>query len=495
MVIVVGGGATGLGVAWDLSLRGVDVIVVEQADIGSGTSGRFHGLLHSGARYVVSDPHAARDCYEENLILKRIAPTAVSDSGGYFVRIDHAENDFETRWLRGCQEAGIPVKAVAQDTLFKDVPDINRGAARAFHVPDAVLEGFRLLQLLRAAVESRGGKVLTQTRLMGTRTTSNGVIEGVEIEGPAGRQYLACDALINAAGPYAEEVSHLFEHPIPMIRSAGMMMVFAHRHGNVVVNRLAPPGDGDILVPHQSVAILGTTDVQQESPDAPRPTYAEARRLMELGEKIFPNIASWRVLRAFVGVRPLYSGSPQTLDSRSVTRDYTLINHGLSGGPQGIFSLVGGKWTTFRKMAEEAVDAALGYLGQSQRCLTQRTPLAGSVENETRKDHVFPASSPILCECEQVDEAQVRASSEQTVTAVRTQTWFAMGPCQGTFCAQRVMAMRGEVNGFDSAAEELEALWQERSRGLHPVFWGENARQAMLQRAIRGQVLKNEVIG
>ena len=84
-VLVIGGGATGLGIAWDLALRGISVILVEMGDLSSGTSGRYHGLLHSGARYVVSDPETARECMKENAILRRIVSRAIDETGGLFV--------------------------------------------------------------------------------------------------------------------------------------------------------------------------------------------------------------------------------------------------------------------------------------------------------------------------------------------------------------------------------------------------------------------------
>ncbi|HEY42493.1 MAG TPA: FAD-dependent oxidoreductase, partial [Anaerolineae bacterium] len=84
-LLVIGGGVTGLGVAWDACLRGLKVVLIEQNDIGQGTSGRYHGVLHSGARYVISDPKSAKDCATENQILRLIAPHTIEDTGGFFV--------------------------------------------------------------------------------------------------------------------------------------------------------------------------------------------------------------------------------------------------------------------------------------------------------------------------------------------------------------------------------------------------------------------------
>lgn len=86
-VVVIGGGSTGLGVVRDAAMRGYRAVLVERVDLGQGTTGRFHGLLHSGGRYVVSDPRSATECAEENAILRRIQASAVEDTGGFFVTL------------------------------------------------------------------------------------------------------------------------------------------------------------------------------------------------------------------------------------------------------------------------------------------------------------------------------------------------------------------------------------------------------------------------
>ena len=84
-VLIIGGGATGAGLAWDLALRGVRVVLAEMGDLATGTSGRYHGLLHSGGRYAVRDAESAKECIDENRIVRRIAPEAIEPTGGFFV--------------------------------------------------------------------------------------------------------------------------------------------------------------------------------------------------------------------------------------------------------------------------------------------------------------------------------------------------------------------------------------------------------------------------
>ena len=100
-VLVIGGGATGAGVAWDASLRGFDVVLVDRADLAEGTSGRFHGLLHSGGRYAVKDPRAAEECIAENRILKKISPDSIEDIGGFFVTTPFDDPAYADVFARG----------------------------------------------------------------------------------------------------------------------------------------------------------------------------------------------------------------------------------------------------------------------------------------------------------------------------------------------------------------------------------------------------------
>ena len=102
-VLVIGGGATGVGVAWDAALRGYDVTLVERDDLVEGTSGRFHGLLHSGGRYVVKDPLAAEECVVENEILRQIIPDCIEDTGGLFVSTPDDDPAYGDEFLRAAR--------------------------------------------------------------------------------------------------------------------------------------------------------------------------------------------------------------------------------------------------------------------------------------------------------------------------------------------------------------------------------------------------------
>ncbi len=474
-MVVVGAGATGLGAAWDLMLRGVPVTVVDQGDLAHGTSGRFHGLLHSGARYVLTDTVAAGQCQTENLCLRRIAASYIEDTGGLFAAPPEVPDRLIDKWKQGCQAVHIPVAASVA------VEGLNSRWSRVFSVNDGVINGYPLLQALARGVESGGGRVLTHTRLVGAAQV-NGKIRKVILESAQGTQELAVDAVVNAAGPWAGEVAALWGDPLPLTLSRGVMVLFSHRHQPQVINRLDMPGDGDILVPHDHISIWGTTDRETDLPAAPSPDIQEVFELMERGQEMFPDMGQWRVLRAFTGVRPLYrapgSGSTPT---RDISRDFVVVEHPLSGA----FSVIGGKWTTFRLMAQQVADRVAGYLHYSTACQTQDHPLPPRVEGVGAGGH----AEPLLCECERVSSRQIQHYSGCSLTDLRTRTWFGMGPCQGTFCGHRVAAWQSHQLGIDQSDQELLKFRKERERGMLSALWGDNAVEWLLQRNIRFQGL------
>lgn len=481
MIVVVGAGATGLGVAWDLALRGAKVMVVEQGDIAHGTSGRFHGLLHSGARYAVRDPKAAAECIAENRVLRRIAAGSVEPVGGFFVEPAEGNGGYTEPWLKAMANARIPAREVGDEELRAKVPLLNTIHGRAFEVPDGVLNGFSLLFRLATAIRAKGGEIRTRTRLRAVEGDRDG-IQRVRLESTQGSEWVECEALVNASGPWAGAVSAVLRDPLPMRLGRGVMLIFAHRVVDHVVNRLAPPGDGDILVPHDRVAIWGTTDEPTSEPEAVSPTLEEARTLMLRGRDLFPSIASWRVLRAFAGVRPLYRGEQADTDDRFLSRDFAVIAHGEREGWNRTYSVVGGKWVTFRMMAERAGDRVARDLGLSAPSRTAETPLPPLGEKTNRE-------GPWLCECEEVTTADLARHPDGGLQEWRTRTWFSMGPCQGTFCLHRVEAVRAGRAGEERAAAEARDLRAERAHGQEAALWGANAREWALARAIRLQTL------
>jgi glycerol-3-phosphate dehydrogenase len=147
-VLVIGGGATGAGVLRDLAMRGFDAILVERGDLATGTTGRFHGLLHSGARYVVKDPKAAEECIHENWILRKIAADCIEDTGGLFVTTPVDDPEYADRFAEACRAATIPVEEIPVAEALRREPRLNPGISRAFAVPDGSVDSWKTVWAL-----------------------------------------------------------------------------------------------------------------------------------------------------------------------------------------------------------------------------------------------------------------------------------------------------------------------------------------------------------
>jgi glycerol-3-phosphate dehydrogenase len=144
--LVIGGGATGAGIARDLSMRGVEVILLERGDFSAGATGRSHGMLHSGARYAVKDPDSARECAIENEVLKRITPFCIEDTGGIYLGINDSDASYLDTFMRGCSNTGVKVEEITVREAMEREPLISPSTRVAVSVLDAYIDPFFLTQ-------------------------------------------------------------------------------------------------------------------------------------------------------------------------------------------------------------------------------------------------------------------------------------------------------------------------------------------------------------
>src|SRR3954468_14493473 len=163
--LVIGGGGTGAGVAWDCALRGYDTILVERRDLGDGTSGRFHGLLHSGGRYAVKGPHSAGEGSDENVSPRPTAPDCIEAAGGLFVTTPDDDPAYGDEFLAGCARTGVPTEEIGVAEALRMEPRLNPGIKRAFTVHDAGIDAWKTVWALAGAAASRGARILPYHRV------------------------------------------------------------------------------------------------------------------------------------------------------------------------------------------------------------------------------------------------------------------------------------------------------------------------------------------
>jgi glycerol-3-phosphate dehydrogenase len=263
---------------------------------------------------------------------------------------------------------------------------------------------------------------------------------------------------------------------------------------NTVVNRCQLPADGDILVPIRTVSVIGTTDTQAVDPDELEITQDEVDQMLDDGDKLVPGFREARALRVWAGARPLFEDTKADVsDTRDVSRSHTLLDHERRDGIGGFLTITGGKTTTFRLMAEVTVDAVAARLGERAPCRTHEEPLPGSEDGRhywvgarLAALEPVPQSEEIVCECELITRSRLEDEMERRRTVnlddLRRTLRLGMGPCQGGFCIYRATGILHGVERLDHATanQSLLDFLQERWKGVHPILYGDQMRQARL---------------
>jgi glycerol-3-phosphate dehydrogenase len=510
-VLIVGGGATGTGLARDLALRGVRCMVVEKKDINAGASGGNHGLLHSGARYIASDPAAALECRREGDILKRVAGHCIEATGGLFVAVGGDDETYIADFPGMCARSKIPATAIDPEEAREMEPGLSERIVAAFSVEDATIDPFMLSLDNMADARRLGATLMTHTRVTGFRKRGGKIRTVMLRNAETGGDFsVDATAVVNAAGAWAGQVAAMAGTAIDMLYSKGSLLVTSRRVGRRVVNRLRKATDADIVVPGGTVSIVGTTSERVDSPDVIHPEIHEVDHIIEESAVMMPGLEKARYIRAYCGVRPLIR-SGYTDNDRSVSRGYSLIDHGKEG-IENFFTITGGKLTTFRLMAEKTADLVCRYLGNDTPCVTAEQTLPPTVEARWTEPGLAPRESirqtepgdTVLCECEMVSESAVDSIASQILAnrgkpclkSVGLRSRVGKGPCQGAFCSQRVLAHlyhRGYVDD-NKGAGHLRGFIQERWRGQHPLLWDMAMVQADLLQAMHNGLFSLELV-
>ncbi|QAU11624.1 FAD-dependent oxidoreductase [Halorubrum sp. BOL3-1] len=385
--LVIGGGATGTGIARDLAIRGVDVTLVDRGGLGSGTSGRSHGLLHSGARYAEADPEGARECIEENRTLRRVAGACVRDTGGLFVRLTDDDPDYLEEKLAACEAVGIGTERLTEESVRDRVPGLASDVEEAFSVPDGVIYPSRLVAANAADAERHGATVRPHAPVEDV-TVRDGGIGSVRVGGAVDAT-LTPDVAVNATGAWADAIGEMAGVDVGMAPSRGVMVSVEHDGLEPVLNRCRDPDDGDIVVPHDGEVVLGTTSVPVSDPDDYETADWEVERSVEECAAMLPAVADAPTVRTWWGVRPLYAPDETEQDRRGISRGFTLLDHERDGAA-GLYSVVGGKLTTYRRMAETTADEVCERLGVDAPCETATQRLAHA-DDPDRLDELVEA--------------------------------------------------------------------------------------------------------
>ncbi len=387
-VIVIGGGATGVGIAVDAASRGYDVLLVEQHDFGKGTSSRSTKLVHGGVRYLEQgNISLVMEALKERGLLRENAPHLVSNLAFVVPNYDWWEAPFYGLGLKvynvlaGKYGFGTS-ELLSRDETLARLPTIKTDGLRGGVVYyDGQFDDARLLINLVATASAQGATLLNYTQVTGLTKGDDGFVDGIITrDGEDGTEHTARGrVVINATGPFADSVRLLAEPDAPRLiaPSQGIHLVF---------DRSFLPGDSAIMVPHtrdgrvmfaipwHGHTLVGTTDTPIDAPVLePPPFDAEIDFILETAGRYLHTAPSRTdVLSVFVGIRPLVKSGDSRITA-ALSRDHTIHIDA-----SGLLTTAGGKWTTYRKMAEDTVNQAADLARLPERaCVTRQLHVHG----------------------------------------------------------------------------------------------------------------------
>jgi len=503
-VLVIGGGAIGAGVARDLAMRGINTILVERADWASGTTGRYNGLLHSGSRYSLRDTTVARECIQENTILRKIMPGCIEDTGGYVVATPWDDPSFGDYLIECCNRAGIPIEEIPVAQVLREEPYVHPGIKRALRVPDATADSFLATRATVKSAREYGARAWNYCPVVKIIRKGERVL-GAECVNLSTAKQIAISAslVVNTAGAWVSEIGALAGIKIPLVCSKGSMVAAHCRVVGTVITRLRWPSECDSVLPSHSVSVLGCTDVVVESPNILNADAKEIQRIRDECAKLVPITRDLRKLRVWTGVRALYPVAPATGDTAiGLSRTHVIMDHEVTDGIFGFISVVGGKWTTHRLIAEQVSEMVCRKLGVIRTCHTHSEPLP-DVGGQHYHWHSAPLASVetegvsgnLVCECEMLTMSDIEKAladeDTRNLDDLRRVTRLGMGTCQGGFCSYRATGIYHQLRR--RCAQETTALLlsflQKRWQGIQPIASGHQVRQMRLNDAIYRNLL------
>lgn len=397
---IIGGGATGVGIAVDAASRGYDVLLIEQSDFGKGTSSRSTKLVHGGVRYLEQgNISLVMEALKERGLLRQNAPHLVDDLAFVVPNYDWWEAPFYGLGLKvynllaGKYGFGDSQILTRDETLAR-LPTIKTEGLRGGVIYyDGQFDDSRLLIHMTVTAAEQGATILNYVQATGLTKASDGFIDGLLAKDLESEEEFRIPArvVINATGPFVDAVRQL-ENPAakPMIApSQGIHLVF---------DRSFLPVDSAIMVPHTSDGrvmfaipwhehtLVGTTDTPiSTSTLEPKAKEEEIEFILSTAARYLAKAPTRKdILSVFVGIRPLVkSGSAE--NTAALSRDHTIhIDQ------SGLLTITGGKWTTYRRMAEDCVDQAAMLARLPEReCVTKNLNIHGYHQHTDRFGHLW----------------------------------------------------------------------------------------------------------
>jgi len=387
--IVIGGGATGLGIAVDAASRGFQTVLLEQSDFAKATSSRSTKLVHGGVRYLQKgDLALVREALRERGRLRRNAPHLVKDQHFIIACYYWWEKPFYTigltmyDWLAGKLGFGRSLP-MSKSKVIKAIPEINQtGLLGGVLYHDGQFDDSRLaINLMQTATE-QGAVTVNYAKVTGLLKTG-GQISGVRVRDETSGETFELNGkcVVNATGIFVDEVIRMDGDKAPLVRpSQGIHLVVDRSFlGGDNAIMIPKTSDGRVLfgVPWHNRVVLGTTDTPlKDFSMEPQPLEEEIDFVLKTSATYLTRPPQREdVLCAFAGLRPL--AAPRRNTDEKKTKEISR-RHKLITSDSGLITITGGKWTTYRQMAQETVDLGIKNCGlPDKKCITKELKIHG----------------------------------------------------------------------------------------------------------------------
>lgn len=397
-LLVIGGGATGVGIAVDAATRGFSVCLLERHDFGKGTSSRSTKLVHGGVRYLKQlNVSLVKEALSERDILLKNAPHLVRDLPFFIPCFSAMEKACYAIGLRtydllaGKHRFGRS-HTVSRDEAMARLPTLAPAGLRGgvvYH--DGQFDDARLLIDLAKLATSHGASLINYATVVGIDKDASGRASGVRFVDLETQQEhrVRARCVINAAGPFVDEVRRLDQPDAASLVAASQgahVVLDASFLGGETALMVPKTSDGRVLfaIPWHGKVVVGTTDTPITSlDDEPVAMEHEINFILETaGRYLARKPTRADVLSIFTGIRPLVRPGSGVRKTSSLSRDHTI-----SISDSGLLTITGGKWTTYRHMAEDAVDRAVGLASLAPRaCITADLAIPGTPAPEVLSD-------------------------------------------------------------------------------------------------------------
>lgn len=416
-VIIVGGGATGLGIALDAATRGYKTLLLEQSDFAKGTSSRSTKLVHGGVRYMAQgDLMLVMEALHERGILLRNAPHLTFNQEfvipvySSFDVIKYTAGLKFYDLLAGTLSLGRSYFMNRQKTIERLPLIRKKGLKGSIVYHDGQFDDSRLAIALAEQTVKHGGLVVNYCAVTGFEKNNEGKITGVAaIDKLSGESYsFNTKLVINATGVFADEIAKMDDRSARRtIRpSQGVHLVldksFLRSDSAIMIPKT---DDGRVLfaIPWYGEVVVGTTDTPIDDVSLePVALEKEISFILKTAGDYLEKAPSRKdILCVFAGLRPLAADPDNPGATKEVSR-----RHKITLSPSGLLTIVGGKWTTYRRMAEETLDKAIssGFL-EKQKCITKDLKMGDEIKGTDSRLRIYGTGSAEIAQMEESDPA------------------------------------------------------------------------------------------